>query len=407
MSRLSRHCRRPSAHAITISVAAAACDPPAGEGKREASAEQDSAVILRDSADIQIVENVTPKWDSAEFWSVEPEPEFTIGGYGGTSDPRNASHLVWDIVAAAVLSDGRVVMLSPNGENKVLIFEPSGALSASFGRQGDGPGEFQYPHDLQVLGDTIAVWEGMFGAVSYFDASGTLLRERHIDVGAVISATRTTDRYPSESMRQPLPDGSFIVTIRLRGWERPRAGELYREPVGYVRVDTTYAAHALGWWEGLEEVSPHDPSIPFLPFPAASIIAGGGHPLSIYLTNGDSYELHRFSTEGVLQRIIRRELDPSPVTSEDVDRWKEHFVLSNPLYNSPNPLVDRRDWEQAMAAVPSRFHPPINKMHVDSEGYLWVQDGGGQDTTAQWTVFDPGGRWLGTLEIPVEKVLWD
>ena len=41
-------------------------------------------------------------------------------------------------------SSTRQAMLSPGGDRKVLVFEPSGRLSAAFGRAGRGPGEF-YP----------------------------------------------------------------------------------------------------------------------------------------------------------------------------------------------------------------------------------------------------------------------
>lgn len=149
MTRRLQYGRRSVVPAIALAFGAVACDPSAGRDQRDDAPAQDPAVILRDSAGVQIVENLTSEWDSAAFWSVEPEPEFAIGGYGG-HDPGDASHLVWAIRTAGLLSDGRVVMLSPNGENKVLIFEPSGALSASFGRQGEGPGEFRYPMDLQV-----------------------------------------------------------------------------------------------------------------------------------------------------------------------------------------------------------------------------------------------------------------
>ena len=103
-------------------------------------------------------------------------------------------------------------MLTPEGDHKVLVFEPSGRLSASFGHRGRGPGEFNYPMRLQVLqGDTIAVWDFMFGPVYYFDPSGKLLRERRIDLGALIAATRTGNQHPGETVHRPLPDGSFLI----------------------------------------------------------------------------------------------------------------------------------------------------------------------------------------------------
>ena len=81
-------------------------------------------------------------WGSADFWTVDSEPVFVIGGGGAATDAvDDVSHLLWNIRAAALLPDGRVAMLSPGGERKVLIFEPSGELSVAFGRKGDGPGE--------------------------------------------------------------------------------------------------------------------------------------------------------------------------------------------------------------------------------------------------------------------------
>lgn len=384
----------------TVAAGITACDSPEPHDQLGGDVGHGSSVTIRDSADIEVIENHAPLVDPAEFWRLEAAPEFTIGGFSDVSDSGEGSHLVWDVRAAALLSDGRVAMLSPRGEEKVLIFEPSGRLSESFGRTGRGPGEFLHPQDLQVLpGDTIVIWDRMFGSVGYFDASGTLLRHRSIDLGAVIAATQTPSQIPDESMRQPLPDGSFIVGIRPHDWQRPTAGTLYREPRAYVRIAPDYSAHSFGWWKGPQEVAPYDPMIPFLPFPVASLVAGGGNPVSVFLTNADTYEVHQFSVEGELHRIIRRDFYASPITSNEIADWERRFIVSSQM-------VDHGDWEQAMAALPRRFHRPIAGMKVDSGGFLWVQDGRGPDATPAWSAFDRDGRWLGTLAIPVERVLW-
>ena len=156
---------------IALALSVCACDRPPPEP-------ESSGVTIRDSAGIRIVENHTPVWTSADFWIVDPEPEFVLG-HGA---PGDSAHLVWNIRQAGMLSDGRVAMLSPGGDRKVLVFEPSGRLSAAFGRAGRGPGEFYYPLRLQVLpGDTIVVWDQGFGPVYHFDPSGKILRERRIE----------------------------------------------------------------------------------------------------------------------------------------------------------------------------------------------------------------------------------
>lgn len=375
-----------------------ACDPPASEP--QPTEPQADRVTIRDSAGIEIVENHAPIWGSDEFWTVDPEPEFVLGGLGA---PGDSTHLIWSIIQAVPLSDGRIVMLTPEGDTKVLVFEPSGRLSASFGRTGRGPGEYQYPLRLQVLkGDTIVVWDYMFGPVYYFDPSGKLLGERRIDLGALIAATRAGNQRPGESVHWPLPDGSFLIETVPSDWQPPaEPGQVYRRPTGYVRIDSNYSAHSFGWWDGRERLSTGSEYLPsHVPFPAQAITAAGGDPLSVYVTNGDRYEVHQFSMSGALQRILRRTVDPVAFTDYEYEEWKE-------TVQALNPDRDWRRWERVMGGLSRRYHPAILSFWVDSKGFLWIMDRWNwQLGTTEWSVFDGGGRWLGTIPLPGQGIFW-
>ena len=123
--------------------------------------EQDTApaVTIRDSAGIRIVENHAPEWAAADFWTIDPEPVIVIGGDPAVARATADSvHLIWRVEGLNRLSDGRVAVLS-SGDKSLRLFEPSGRLSKSIGRAGEGPGEFNHPGFLQVLpGDILAVW---------------------------------------------------------------------------------------------------------------------------------------------------------------------------------------------------------------------------------------------------------
>lgn len=55
-------------------------------------------------------------------------------------------------------------------ENKdVRVFGPGGAHRFSFGRAGEGPGEFQYPSQLDMLDDGILMVAGRSGRVQFFE----------------------------------------------------------------------------------------------------------------------------------------------------------------------------------------------------------------------------------------------
>ncbi len=389
--------RAPTAMA-TLVLSAAACGTPPSE----AAAGQDPGATIRDSAGIEIVENHAPVWESGEFWTVDPEPEFVLGGLGESGD---SAHLIWQVRGAKPLSDGRIALLTPGGDRKVLVYEPTtGRLSAAFGRSGRGPGEFVRPVGMQVLpGDTIVVWDVMFGPVYYFDPSGRIVGERRIDLGALVEATRMDNQQPGE-IPWPLPDGSFGMSVHQVEWARPdRSGVVYRAPIGFVRIDSAYSVHRFGgWWGDLETLSSvgGDNLYSGVPFATSAGLTFGGEPLSAYVTNNDSYEVHQFSATGVLQRILRRSVDPLPVTNEEYEEWRTSA-------EEGNPLRDWRKWDQAAGELPPRHHPIIKGMRVDSEGFLWIRDHlPHRDDTTDFSVFSPEGLWLGTVQFSAPGTFW-
>ena len=127
--------------------------------------------------------------------------------------------------------------------------------------------------------------------------------------------------------------------------------------------------------------------------------AAGGNPLAIYVTDGHRYEVHQFSATGILQRIIRRAVDPVPVSDEELNGWKESA-------GSVNRHWDWRNWDRAMSELPERQHPAIGNLHLDAEGYLWIRRLNPERGWGEWSVFNPEGRWLGTLVVPMLAVYW-
>lgn len=354
------------------------------------------AVTIRDSADIEIVENDAPSWGEGDSWTVATEPEIVIGGYRGAGETPDSSHLVWSVADVAPLSDGRVAVLSSR-EKKLLLFERTGEFARSIGREGRGPGEFGHPLHLQVLpGDTLVVWDFMLGPISYFDPSGQLLRDWRIDVGALFATVRRVSERVPESVFLPLGDGSFIVQTFLSPVDSPLpVGVPFRSPIEFLRIDSSYTVHSLGQW-ARREVVLQEGLTTLVPFAFGVHLAAGVGPPSVYITNSDQYEVQRFSTTGTLSRIIRRTADPIPITAEDIEEWKAGFSLP----------WKWELWDEAMAKLPPReFRPPVVGLLVDSEGYLWVADRKDR-ARSEWSVFDPAGRWLGTLAIPLEHVEW-
>ena len=374
--------------ALMLATAATACEP------RPAETGQDTphAVTIRDSAAIRIVENHAPEWSATDSWTIDPEPVIVIGGDPGLGAATEDSvHLIWQVAGLGRLSDGRVAVLS-SGSKSLRLFHPSGRLSKSIGRAGEGPGEFDHPAYLQVLpGDTLAVWSDWFGYVSYFDTTGTVVNHRRIDAGRIFEQTKTPGQTPPERIHMPLADGSFLVIVHPRDVPIPDSDEFFRPSWGFVRIDTADVAHSLGWWGGIEQrVSrSFDPTTrwPFPLFGVVSHVAGGGDPLTVYVSNGDRDEVHQFSPSGDPRRIFRRTIGPIPITDAERERAKVAILEAN-----------RWARREALDALPPQdFHPPVSSLLVDATGHLWVRHQAGR-----WSVFHPEGRWLGTLTMPFQ-----
>ena len=363
----------------------------------------EAGFAIRDSAEIEIVENDSPEYPPERFWRMDMEPEIVLGGSDQWLVAGDSAHLIWRVSGLARLEDGRVAVLS-RGNRQLYLFEPTGELSRVMGREGRGPGEFGGPAELQYLPpDTLAVWDSWFGPVSYFGTDGDLIRTRSVDLGKVAGAVHGLS---AESRRIPLADGSFVTSIVEEDPTfSPPTRTLVRLPEEFVRVDQEYATRSLGVWESVEvvgvDIRVENWLVPW-PFDTFldAFLAAGADPASIYIADGTRDEIRQFSFDGRLVRIIRRSTAPVPVSDEGHRAWVTYLATAQALGG--------RGLEESLPrAIPKRdFHPPLAGLFLDPEGYLWVSEWsapevGGPD---RWSVFSPEGRWLGVLPAPMLQV---
>lgn len=385
---------------VLLAVPAAACDrPPAGQDMAGARA----SFTVEDSAGIEIVENHAPEHPLGQFWTIDAEPEIVLGGSrtdtpnsGPGSAADDAAQLIWRVSGLARLEDGRIAVLS-TGNHQLYLFEPSGELSMTIGGRGEGPGEFARPQQLQYLPpDTLVVWDYWFSPTSYFDTGGRLLGERTIDLLRMMEVAPGTN---AESRPFPLPDGSVVVAARRESSGMLAPASFTRHPPAeFLRIDDSYSPRSLGSWEGSEiwmaqEQKGVRPGLQTFMFD--SHLASGGDPPSIYISNGDTDEIHQFSMGGDLIRIIRRTTASVPVTEAAQEAWKSALVAGWPLEEEAG-----QSPEEFFAGMPLRdAFPPVAGLVADTEGFLWVREWSASEAGMpdQWSVFGPDGRWLGVI----------
>ncbi len=291
------------------------------------------------------------------------------------------------IFATCNLPDGRIVIANA-GTNEIRVFDASGVHQATWGRAGEGPGEFTALAGVASWpGDSIVAWDTRALTVAVFDSEGGLGRSFVLEGDG-----------RSNEPRMALSDGTVLGRAVNAG-----AGP------GYRRENLTYALHdaggsiraSLGDHRGRESFINMEGRMAvfgLLPFGRSLHEASWGK--SVILTPDDQYEIHVHDrTTGALTRIVRREYTNRAPTREEVDEAIDDALGRTSL--TGDQLEWTREGYRGMPLVES--FPAFRTLFTDELDHLWVREATlpGMDRPAPlWTVFDPDGRVLGFVETP-------
>lgn len=340
----------------------------------------ESGATVRDSLGIAVVDNREPAGPGGHAWRVAESPRLDIGLMEG--DPN---YQLYRVAGAVKLDDGRIVVAN-SGTGELRFFDANGDFVRSAGRRGGGPGEFESMWTIgRYRGDSLAVYDWRLGRISVFDTHGDFGRTYRLVVdqratllglfadGHVLAAVPSPAEDLATGVRR-----SFAEYVRLSPDGAPvqRLGR-FLENEFFVRtsgemVGTTGLAFGK---QGL----------------------AAAHEDRFFAGSTERYEIQVYDTLGALQRVIRRNVEPTPVGDEDMAAYRNTAIESRSDRSRLQALLDMID---AMP-VPEAM-PVFEELRVDREGNLWVADyrRPGDDRPPFWTVFDADGRMVGDVETP-------
>lgn len=354
-----------------VTAAAVACG---GDGERRPGA------TVRDSAGVLIVENTAPAWRAGAGWQMSEEALVEIGVTEGAP-----AYQLYRARSAVRLSDGRVVIAN-GGTNELRFYDNTGTHLFSAGRSGEGPGEFRDLQRVWLLpGDSLMAYDFGPSRLSIFSPTGDFVRALHIaspDGRQVL-------------VRGPVDDRSVIVAgAPIWAREGATAG-VVRDSVPYYRYDAEGSLlDTLGVFPSAEvfRMARGDgwrlTGLPFARVPTASIAGDRFH-----FGPADSYEIHTYTLEGRLERVIRLSNGRQPVTAEDVTRFR------NERLERAEREGTRPSMERILAELPYPDEmPPYERVVEDADGNLWVADyRADPDEDRTWKVFSPDGSLMGAV----------
>ncbi len=374
---------------ILLSLFLLACGTEGSESQRQTT-------TVRDSAGITIVENSDSVWTEETRWAIASDPELVIGSVDG-SVPGTDFGWARDVIA---LGSGGVAVLEGRLD-EVRVFGPDGTWDATFGGSGDGPAELRSPTGITALpGDSVAVFDVNARKMVVFPLSGGEPR-----------VTPTVSPFHAERYGWDIAgwreDGSYLLEARDTPGARPPG----------VRVDSARLVLFSADGDSLKDVG----SVPM--YSSFSSGTNGGrvtfsrwavtrvHGPDVYHgfpEVGFQYEVLNSQSAGrrIVRRSFRRVASPEGAVEETARQQ-----LAEMTGASTEQVEAARAFMGAMEALDSL--PAYWDLRVGATGDVWANHLVSPETVAKedqpylssytsldWTVFDPDGRWLGTLRMP-------
>jgi hypothetical protein len=347
---------------------------------RETSRQQP---IVRDSAQVEIVEYALGTDANVPVWEVSPSPLLQIGTLEG--DPEYQLHRA---MGAARLANGGIVVANA-GTHELHFFDTAGRFLHSTGRKGGGPGEFASLSAVWTAADdSLVTWDWGNSRLTFFDAAGRFAR--------TVALTLVEGRGLPLPVGQ-LPDGQLLVlgigfpTPGVTSGVLQDTAALYLcnaqgEPADSLRQ---FPYSDLQLFE-----TPHGPSVTRLPFGRTTQVGTAGN--GFFIGTAATYELRLYSSDGTLRRIVRREHQPRPVTDADIRRYKDRRMATASEMEKTRFALERRLDE---TDYPSTM-PAFGNVLVGRDGHLWVADYTAPGEASHWTAFNRTGRMVAALETP-------
>jgi hypothetical protein len=341
----------------------------------------------RDSLGITIADNVSTPEADAPFWYLSDSPTFDVGLVEGDDE-----YQLFRVVGAASLDDGHIVIAN-SGTSELRFFNERGIHVRSVGSRGGGPGEFELMWTIaRYRGDSLAVYDRRLARISVFDSQGNFAR-----------VFRLRSDYPTAVLGL-LANGEVLAAVENAGEESSNG--VRRSLAEYTRFSPDgEPVRSLGrFFEGEMFMMARGGVT------GASQLAYGKQGLAavrgdrFYYGSTERYEIMVYDTVGVPLQVIRRDLEPAPVTGTEMQAYKDAVTANRRDRTRLQGLLDMID---AMP-VPETM-PVFEAMMVDAEGNLWVRDYRrlDGDVPPHWAVFNPDGRMMGFVDTPVGFTIYE
>ncbi len=310
-------------------------------------------------------------------WRIDSLPLFELG-----DGDLDTSAVLGRAIAAFRADDSTIVVID-DGYSSLRYFDREGTLVDSVGGEGDGPGEFRYMGYGYRCGDTLVVADLDHRRLE-------LIGPDHRSVRSEPMSAPTGSMFGLPYHMSCGPTGVWLAN----GWDTTSAGEptRVRGLVPYWIQTPEGQIIAVGERPGSERLSSAGGSRPH-PLGKEAVIAVGRD--RAYIGTADSFAIEVIDFTGRTVGWINRPQAELRTTDVDIARYRLLDTLGK---SSEDIAYALREW-QTFTFPPTV--PAYTALVVDRLDNLWVREfPRSADNVVRWSVFDPTGADIGTVDLP-------
>ncbi len=279
-------------------------------------------------------------------------------------------------VTSVALGPHEEVFVADGLNREVRVFRLDGTHLRTFGREGEGPGEFRSLNSLAWAGDRLLSFDPDLGRIGEWSPAGGWLGQRNTQTG-VTGTPEVLRLYPvgpDEVFRRDLEQRYMGLNSRgetgdtLASLRGPSSG-----PPAYIECR-------------------HERGLAFFDVPfAPRFLQHPGPGGVLYSALTDAYRIFVTRSDGAeVLRVIERPLPGESISNEE---WR----VANAEYN------EWRDARRGASCDPREPTRPdaksfIENLFVAPDGKLWVEVV--RTAGNRWEVFDTEGKLLGSVPAP-------
>jgi hypothetical protein len=321
-----------------------------------------------------------PDSASAQIKAIVFKEELSIGVPEGDDNYMFGSSVIFNV-------DNQGNIYAMDWDNKhVKKFGSDGKHILTFGRAGQGPGEFRNPSGVRFTKNgTLYISENFGNKIMFFDQNGIYLNQTILPanifdiwitpVGTYLGNKQIAPQYVGQGAVE-----NFVIIFDSRF-----------QPILELHKDTfSFPDRSLSQAQAQAEITSE-----FLARPSAEAVMGEDG--RIYFGCSDKYSIDAFAPEGKKLFTIIRDVKPIPYEKKDINFYLKMFE-ENMISLSKSATLTK---EYLRLIRFPKYKPFFRNLIPMEEGRLAVVVDVEGYTSTWLDIFDPGGRFLDRIKVQI------